>query len=123
MWQINLVGYKEFKPRLLAIDKLVANSIQVKQYKLVSKQEIAPAIWKGYWWATSLDVLMRSTIERGTSVTLYLYQAQENLEYAQQPEAFLYTNWWRDRKVSELNPRFFKFSNNPYDSINLSTYE
>ncbi len=123
LWQINLVGYKDFRPRLLAIDKLVEKSIQLKQYKLVAKQETAPAIWRGYWWATAADVLMRSTIENGTSITLYLYQENETLEYAQQPEAFLYTNWWRDRKVSELNPRFFKFSNNPYDSINLSTYE
>jgi hypothetical protein len=123
LWQINLVGYKEFRPRLLAIDKLVEKSIQLKQYKLVAKQETAPAIWRGYWWATAADVLMRSTIENGTSITLYLYQENETLEYAQQPEAFLYTNWWRDRKVSELNPRFFKFSNNPYDSKNLSTYE
>ncbi len=123
LWQINLVGYKEFRPRLLAIDKLVEKSIQLKQYKLVAKQEAAPAIWRGYWWATAADVLMRSTIEKGTSITLYLYQENETLAYAQQPEAFLYTNWWRDRKVSELNPRFFKFSINPYDSINLSTYE
>jgi len=122
-WQINFVGYKEFRPRLLAVDKLVEKSIQLKQYKLVAKQETAPAIWRGYWWATAADVLMRSTIENGTSITLYLYQENETLEYAQQPEAFLYTNWWRDRKVSELNPRFFKFSNNPYDSKNLSTYE
>ena len=121
--QITLVGQREFKPRLKAIDKLVENCIQLKQFKLKAVQEIAPAVWRGYWWATASDVLMRSTIKKGTSVTLYLYQENENLAYARQHDAFLYTNWWRDRKVSDLNPRFFTFSNNPYDSINLSTYE
>jgi hypothetical protein len=123
LWQINLVGHKEFRPRLIAMDKLIEKCIRQRQYKVYANQEVAPAIWRGYWWATAADVLMRSTIERGIPVTLYLYQPIENLKFAQQTDAFLYTNWWRDRTVNDLNPRYFSFFNHPYDSINLSTYE
>ncbi len=123
LWQINFVGHKEFRPRLMAIDKLVKDCIAKQTYKVYSLQPLAPNVWRGYWWATAADVLMRSTIVNGKSVTLYLANADENLIHAKESDAFLYTNWWRDRKVSELNPRYFSFLNQPYDTINLSTYE
>ena len=121
--QINFVGNKEFKPRLLAIDKLVIQCIAKNQFKVMAKQESAAGIWRGYWWATAADVLVRSTLQNKVSVTLYLYQSDENLAHAQQTNSFLFTNWWRDRSLADLNPRFFKLPLHPYDTINLSTYE
>lgn len=123
LWQINFVGHKEFSPRLLAIDKLVTQCIAKNQYKVMARQDSAAGIWRGYWWATAADVLVRSTLQSQHSVTLYLYQSEENLAYAQTSNSFLYTNWWRDRTLADLNPRFFKLPLHSYDTINLSTYE
>lgn len=120
---INMAGNKQFKPRLQAMDKVIAALNTSNQKKFWCLEPTAPAVWRSNWWATANDMLVRSTITTGKSITLYLALPEEHLEHAKNSHAFLYTNWWRDRDIQILNKRFFSFEPQPYDTINLNDYE
>jgi hypothetical protein len=120
---INMAGNKQFKPRLQAMDKVIEAFKASKQQKFWCLEPTAPAVWRSNWWATANDMLVRSTITTGKSLTLYLALPEEHLEHAKDSHAFLYTNWWRDRDIQILNKRFFSFEPQAYDTINLNDYE
>ena len=120
---INMAGNKQFKPRLQAMDKVIEAFKASKQQKFWCLEPTAPGVWRSNWWATANDMLVRSTITTGKSLTLYLALPEEHLAHAKDSHAFLYTNWWRDRDIQILNKRFFSFEPQAYDTINLNDYE
>ena len=120
---INMLGNKVFKPRLLAIDRIVDDCIANQQYKVIGWQHSAPFVLRQNWWATSADVLVRSTIKKGKSVTLYMAASEGDFHVSKQPDAFLYVVWCLSKKTSDLNTTYFSLPNQPYNTINLSNYE
>lgn len=120
---INMVGNRIFKPRLLAIDKIIDDCIASQQFKVIGWKDSASAVLRQYWWATSADVLVRSRAKTGKSVTLYMATSANDFEVAKRTNVFMYTDWCISTKMSALNPKYFSLPNLPYYQINLSKYE
>jgi hypothetical protein len=120
---INTAGHKDFRSRLNKLNAFIYLVKHSNTQKYLCRLDDTPDILKNNWWATSADVLVLSTVKHNKPITLYLYSPNEDIMYANQPDAFLYVNWWRNWQTSNLNANYFILPNKPYKTINLNTYE
>lgn len=120
---INISGHKDYRSRINALNNFIKKAQNKQHQKFACNLNNAPDVFKTNWWATSADVLMLSTINYQKPVTLYLFNNDEDMSYAQQPDAFLYVNWWRNWNLSNLSQHYFSLPNQPYQIINLNEYE
>jgi len=100
----------------LTILKDVAHRNQEHPKLIASYKDFnSPAI-RFYHWATAIDVLILSSCELEKPVTLFLTDSKEAFVADKQDnQLFLCVDYWPYWNTSQLNKRYFKLSNVPYE--------